>query len=576
MNKFWILLTLISILLNSLATASEIEIKCDIKLNGNIRPDTIYVAFFTTTGIADGQKYPEPFKMILAQGLSTTFSIDPGIYSIGVMAIGYKTLKTILYVPDSLQEYKMTILLNPQILGWGGISRIEDITEVSLRGDFNRYLKTNEIPFSKEGNIWKPSESTELLKPGMRYAFYVNGQETLDLTNKSVYPLPVWMTLKNVFHNNPLKFDPSLYALEYKESEMHVSWNDLNQKFLSYLSKLNHFQELTEKMIHEMAVSKAFEGSLDSMFSELSYLEKECDPEFHQLYIDRHISACQLKFTLLGLSATSKDEDQTGPYLSDECISLFEKLHFLVIQLDPNTCLVNPERIFSGFIFLHNLLEECPELTEKFNLQEDHYSRLLDDFISRSDNNRLKYNLLFLKARYFALDDENEARRLIGRIRELDYKDYIEEEELTRFLARFDITLGKQAPDFTLQLLDGKTIQLSSYKGKYVYIDFWGTWCQPCLAEIPHLTKFYRSVSHEKLEIIGVAQDKETSLREFVKVQEIEYPNGVSTPSILAQYNITRFPTSFLVNPKGIIVRIDLRGDAALTMIVEEIENYFK
>jgi thiol-disulfide isomerase/thioredoxin len=84
----------------------------------------------------------------------------------------------------------------------------------------------------------------------------------------------------------------------------------------------------------------------------------------------------------------------------------------------------------------------------------------------------------------------------------------------------------KPVSDLKLKDLDGKKIQLSDYKGKVVLLNFWATWCSPCLAEIPELVKWQRKYSKAGLQIIGITQPPQTrrEIQQFVRKLKINYP----------------------------------------------------
>jgi len=158
------------------------------------------------------------------------------------------------------------------------------------------------------------------------------------------------------------------------------------------------------------------------------------------------------------------------------------------------------------------------------------------------------------------------------------YEPFLNQNEIESLMAKLNIKLGSLAPEFSVTTLTGKSLKLSDYSGKFVFIDFWGSWCAPCREEIPNIKKLYSSISREKLEIIGLVQlstDTETKLRDYIQEQKIEYPNALAPNDLLAKYGISKYPTSFLINPKGKIVRIDVRGADNMEFIGEEIEDYF-
>ena len=116
---------------------------------------------------------------------------------------------------------------------------------------------------------------------------------------------------------------------------------------------------------------------------------------------------------------------------------------------------------------------------------------------------------------------------------------------------------GMPATDFTLKDMDGKDVSLSSFKGKYVVIDFWGVWCKWCLKGIPEMKKYYDKYKND-LVIIGVdCGDKEDTWSGFVKENKLPWVNlyNGNDPAITNEYAVAGFPTKVIVDKEGKIVK---------------------
>ncbi|MFT3827438.1 MAG: TlpA disulfide reductase family protein [Chitinophagaceae bacterium] len=136
-----------------------------------------------------------------------------------------------------------------------------------------------------------------------------------------------------------------------------------------------------------------------------------------------------------------------------------------------------------------------------------------------------------------------------------------------RFDALRKTRVGQISMPFSLPDAKGNTISMEQYKGKYVLIDFWASWCQPCRIENPILLAAYKKYKDKNFEILSISLDlkKEDWLRAlqedalpWAQVSDGKGPKG----SVVLQYGVTSIPRNFLINPSGVIVASDLRGDA--------------
>lgn len=118
---------------------------------------------------------------------------------------------------------------------------------------------------------------------------------------------------------------------------------------------------------------------------------------------------------------------------------------------------------------------------------------------------------------------------------------------------------GSAAPDFTLPDLKGKGVQLSSFKGKAVVVDFWATWCEPCKIEMPWLVDLQKKYGPQGLQIIGVAMDDadEQTIEAFARKMGVNYPVLKGTEAVADQYGgLEGLPATFFLDRSGKIVDV--------------------
>lgn len=132
---------------------------------------------------------------------------------------------------------------------------------------------------------------------------------------------------------------------------------------------------------------------------------------------------------------------------------------------------------------------------------------------------------------------------------------------------------GIEAPDFTLNDLSGKPLTLSSLRGKYVILDFWGSWCVWCIKGIPQMKEYYQKYAG-KFEILGIdCNDSEEKWKAAVEKYELPWLHVYNTrdSNVLQQYDIEGFPTKVIVGPDGKIVKTIIGEDPAFYTFLDKL-----
>jgi peroxiredoxin len=141
------------------------------------------------------------------------------------------------------------------------------------------------------------------------------------------------------------------------------------------------------------------------------------------------------------------------------------------------------------------------------------------------------------------------------------------------------VRVGDTAPTLSMTTLEGQPIKLADFKGKTVLLDFWATWCSPCISDLPHLLEVYDKFGKRKdLVIIGVSLDlDEKVLRDFLKKRKMPwyhvYGQAGGAQTAADRYGVNALPAVFVIGPDGKIVAIGLRGKEIVNKVKQVLED---
>ena len=114
---------------------------------------------------------------------------------------------------------------------------------------------------------------------------------------------------------------------------------------------------------------------------------------------------------------------------------------------------------------------------------------------------------------------------------------------------------GELAPDFTLSRIDGGEVTLSELRGKVVILDFWATWCPPCVKGIPEFVELYNEYKAQGLDVIGISVDRGPSpVQKFVAKNNVNYPVVMADRKVADAYQPAYIPTTYILDRDGKIV----------------------
>ncbi len=215
--------------------------------------------------------------------------------------------------------------------------------------------------------------------------------------------------------------------------------------------------------------------------------------------------------------------------------------------------------------------ENYPPLVTKFE-------NTIMDFIKQNPNSEASAVII---PRLEELDKMKAAAALLGESvkngRMKNYYqgviDYAEAQKKAEEEAAKKQAAGVVAPDFTLNDINGKPLSLSSLRGKYVILDFWGSWCGWCIKGFPDMKKYYEKYKG-KFEILGIdCNDPENKWKEAVKKNELPWLHVYNprTSTVLNDYGVQGFPTKIIVGPDGKIVKTIVGEDPAFYTLLDSL-----
>jgi thiol-disulfide isomerase/thioredoxin len=178
--------------------------------------------------------------------------------------------------------------------------------------------------------------------------------------------------------------------------------------------------------------------------------------------------------------------------------------------------------------------------------------------------------ILVMKSTLYSsvLGDEKKATEVMEQLQ----RDFPDSEATVRMKRQAEakkrraaLVVGSKFPDFEEKDLAGKPLSLAGVKGKVVLIDFWATWCGPCIAELPNVLEAYEKHHASGFEIIGISLDKDRQkLETFIKDKNMTWPqffDGKVWENKLSQhYGINSIPATYLLDGEGKIIASNLRG----------------
>jgi thiol-disulfide isomerase/thioredoxin len=134
--------------------------------------------------------------------------------------------------------------------------------------------------------------------------------------------------------------------------------------------------------------------------------------------------------------------------------------------------------------------------------------------------------------------------------------------------------INKKAPEFARSDLSGKSLALRSLRGKVVLLNFWATWCAPCLVEMPVFAKWQQQYGPQGLQVVGISMDDDSApVRRALSKLKLNYPNAMGDAALGESYGgVLGLPLTYIIDRKG-VVRALIQGETDINTIEKQLKQ---
>lgn len=484
-------------------------------------------------------------------------------YKIHVSYPNYESFRTDFILIDDKPE--LNVKLNPAAIS-------SDVKAVSIVGDFNNMNWDEALKMKKiDKSLYEIKIEYE--KPKMRYQFLFDteGHSFSDISNSEEYEYDHGGDYYSIANSDSSSYKinvnlntyPRYYDSEKKEESIGVFhnspvFNEYNnlKKNIEKMDLIYYFSILIYEHQDEKSKKIFFRNSSDERIADL-ISEANVKIGIANTYIDSMLAKVNY--------SQSKD------YLLDQKLYLkkinridysFTNSWDLFNQID-NLSITQFNGSFDQFIYKPEFKEDEKNNFNiiKEKIRNSYEREQVDKQMFYFYSTLARYDKYYYKGKKYSCEILKVLNEIEPNLTQLP-------KEIETLKNKVHLNSLEFAPEFSFNDIEGESYKLSDFKGKWVFLDFWATWCAPCEMEIENIKKVRQKISKEDLVIIGVAWESNLEkVKEYVKKQNkdwiITLDSNEKENSIRSKYGVSSIPSFFLIDDKGKIINspLSFRGE---------------